>query len=112
MRDTDPICRTGIISIQEITATGGVLSGAVSYQADGSFFATIKRSSASTPITARGPLIRALFTQPGGITYGLTDRADDFQDTPLSITGERMKGVRIIGNSAGTTITNFNLNNG
>jgi hypothetical protein len=47
-----------------------------------------------------------------GVSYGLTESDTDFSDTPIQITGDRMKGVRVIGNTAGTNIGEFNLNNG
>ena len=111
MNNDDIICRNGIISVTLATATGWVISGVVDWQADGTFFASISRGTDDTPKTPRWPSITATFTQPGGITYGLTERADDFDDTPLTITGNRMKWVRIIGNSAGTNNTNFNISN-
>lgn len=107
---TDPACRNGTISVRSVTATGWTFSGSVTWSSTGAFTATIIRDNSSTPKSPRGPVVSAVYTQPGGISYGLTARADDFQDTPLFITGERMKGVRIIG-AAGTNITSFNLNN-
>lgn len=110
MDGADTTCHNGIISVRQVSATGGTLSGSEVWNSDGTFTATVSRDINTTPLTARWPAVRAVFTQPGGITYGLTARADDFNDTPLSITGNRMKWVRIIG-AAGANITSFNLNN-
>ncbi len=109
---SDPTCRDGVVKLDDskVTATGGTLSGAIVWNTDGTFTATITRDTDSTPKTPRGVVVRAIFTQPGGLTYGLTSSATDFVDSPLTLAGERMKGVRIIG-AAGTNITNFNLNN-
>lgn len=107
---SDTTCHNGIISVNQVSATGGTLSGSEIWNTDGTFTATVSRNNTTTPLTARWPVVRAVFTQPGGITYGLTARADDFEDIPLTITGERMKWVRIIG-AAGSNITSFNLNN-
>lgn len=109
--DADPICRGGLISIQKISGTGWTLTGNITYGQNGIFRTTVTKTSTDTPTTQRWITVSALFTQPGWLTYFLTESPYDFSNTPLSITGNRMKWVRIIGNSAGTTITNFNLNN-
>ncbi len=111
---TDNVCRTGYVSVSSVTATGGIFSGSIAWSSTGTFTATVVRDNNTTPRSARWPVVVATYTQPssipGGVVYGLTARADDFEDTPLTITGERMKWVRIIG-AAGSNITSFNLNN-
>ena len=112
VRDTDPVCQGGSLSINTISELGGGFANSIIYSATGTFTATITKRDTDTPTSLRGIAVQAVFTQPGGITYGLTDLDTDFTDTPIQITGNRMKGVRVIGNTAGTNIGEFNLNNG
>ena len=91
VRDNDPVCQNGTVTIETISEVGGTFSGSLAYSATGTFTATLTKNSTNTPTTPRGVQVKALFTQPGGIVYGLTDVNTDFTDTPIQIQGAHMK---------------------
>lgn len=103
-------CNRWIIDAVTVIPVGWSFSWDFIRNNDGTFSATVIRDTSSTPTTDRWISINAKIILSGWQTYGLTARADDFEDTPLTITGRRMKWVRIIG-AAGSNITSFNLNN-
>jgi hypothetical protein len=91
VRDTDPVCQSGSVNILSISELGGGFVSEPIYSATGAFTATLTKRPIDTPTTIRGLTVRAIFTQPGGVSYGLTDIDTDFADTPIQITGNRMK---------------------
>lgn len=75
------------------------------------FSAAIQKPSGVPPNNARWLTIGINYTTPGGVySYGLTERDDDWTDTPLSISGTRMLGVRVIGNTAWVGSSEYNIN--
>jgi hypothetical protein len=109
-----PACIGGTLSLNSINAlTGSLDTGTVRFSPAGSFTAMITRPAGATERTPRGISVSVMYTEPsGGIRYGLTAANDDFTDKAISISGDRMKGVRVLGNTLGSNMSMFNLNNG
>ena len=95
---SNPACTGGAIALSGggITATGGTLDSVSSLTLSGrymTFLAKIMRTDPTvTERHPRGVYASLMYTEPsGGIRYGLTSSDSDFTDSPLLITGDRMK---------------------
>lgn len=97
---------------QSPSPIGGSFSGIVSsLSSTWAFSAAIERPWNVPPNNARWLRIGITYTTPGGVyAYGLTERDDDWNDTPLSISGTRMLGVRVIGNTSWVGSSSYNIN--
>jgi hypothetical protein len=95
---SNPACTGGTIALSGggITATGGTLDSVSPLTLSGgymTFLAKIMRTDPTvTERHSRGVYASLMYTEPsGGIRYGLTASDGDFTDSPLLITGDRMK---------------------
>jgi hypothetical protein len=86
-------CVGGSLSLNGITAmTGSVNVDDIRFSPTGTFVAKITKPATATERTTRGISVSVMYTEPSGrIRYGLTESASDFTDTPITITGDRMK---------------------
>jgi hypothetical protein len=72
--------------------TGSVNIDAIRFSPTGTFVAKITKPANATERTTRGISVNVMYTEPsGGIRYGLTRSDSDFTDSPIQITGDRMK---------------------
>ena len=75
------------------------------------FDVTLKKPDALPPNTLRWLSVNVLYEDPQWFRYGLTESDTDWRDSPLSISGTRMNGVYIIGNTSWVWQNMYNLNN-
>lgn len=95
---SDSACVGGTLTLAGggITATGGTLDSVSPLTLSGGYMTFLAKIMRTDPTVTerhpRGLYVSLMYTEPsGGIRYGLTASDSDFTDTPITITGDRMK---------------------
>ena len=93
-----------------MTATGGTLSGSLSLSSSGTFSAYIIQPTEAPANHPRGISLavryQPSYNNPYNYAYIINTKKDDFT-SPLDISGNTGKGVRVIGSTGGSNINQF-----
>ena len=110
---SNPACQNGEFAIipGSVSATGGTLSGGVIMTPSGTFSAYIRQPNDALPTHPRGLIMKVSYkpsyNNKFNYRYIINAKSDDFS-SPLEITGNTGKGVRIIGAGGASAGGQFN----